>query len=332
MNHKRGNTNEPTKPIKEFMNSKKKLSQAENIVKTAILIDKISEINVNSAFLEVENRINKGNKIIQFYSQFSKYAAILILPLTFVIIWNLWLNKPTDYAGILTVQEINCPVGMRSQVSLPDGTKIWLNSESTIKYTLPFVRKTRKVELIGEAFLEVEPNKKSPFIIQSDNIKVNVVGTKFNFKSYPEDNNIEVTLKEGKINLNILDGSKKSNNIELKPSEHFNYNKKTIKASITTTEIEKFIRWRNNILVFENTPMSELEKTLERWYGVEITISDKEIEEYRFTTTFENESLHQVLELLELSSPTIRIDYKPGFYNAKTNELLKSKITITKKL
>jgi len=86
-----------------------------------------------------------------------------------------------------------------------------------------------------------------------------------------------------------------------------------------------------NIIIFDETPMPEVAKTLERWYGVEVVVADAEINKYRFNTTFENESLFRVLELLELSSPAIKIKYTPGKINRQTNIATPSTVTITKK-
>jgi transmembrane sensor len=108
-------------------------------------------------------------------------------------------------------------------------------------------------------------------------------------------------------------------------------NKTTGKVRLENKNLNKHISWVKNIIIFDETPMPEVAKTLERWYGVEVVVADAEINKYRFTTTFENESLFRVLELLELSSPAIKIKYTPGKINRQTNIATQSTVTITKK-
>lgn len=315
--------------FKTFIESKKNLLDEEQVFEAGKLIDKIGQVDVDSAFFTVQKRISAKGKIIRIYNAVSRYAAILVLPLLFISIWAL-LNRTAEPTTEFATQQITCPIGMRSQVVLPDGSLVWLNAESTIKYSLPFIRENRSVELLGQAFLDVTKNKKSPFVIQSGNVKVNVLGTQFDFKSYEEDNTVEVTLKEGKINLSLLSGDFESSETEMKPGDHFVFDKTTKKAVVRNTTIDNYIGWKENKLIFDETPMPEMKKILERWYGVEIEITDKTLESYRFTTTFENKSLNQILELLELSSP-IRIDYIPVSIDKTTKQIINSKIKISKK-
>lgn len=313
-----------------FIESKNNLSDAEKVYAAGKLIHDIEEIDVDAAYLSIQQRISTKGRILKMYASFSRYAAILVLPLLFVSIWMFLNNKGSEPNQELAMQEITCPVGMRSQVTLPDGSQVWLNAESTIKYSIPFTLENRSVELTGQAFLDVTKNENSPFSIQSGNVKVNVVGTQFDFKSYPNDNNIEVTLKEGKINLSLLAGDNESAQTEMKPGDHFVFDKTTRKAIVRNTNIDNYIGWIDNKLIFDETPMPEMKKILERWYGVEIESTDKTIESYKFTTTFENEPLVQVLELLELSSP-IKMDYIPASIDTTTNQIINAKIKISKK-
>uniref|UniRef100_UPI003217BC3A FecR family protein n=1 Tax=uncultured Draconibacterium sp. TaxID=1573823 RepID=UPI003217BC3A len=314
---------------KTFVESKKNLTNEEQVFEAGKLIREVEHVDVDSAFQNIQKRISAKGKILRIYSDINRYAAILLLPLIFVSIWAL-LNKSNEPTQELVFQEITCPIGMRSQVTLPDGSQVWLNSESVIKYSIPFVRENRSVVLIGQAFLDVTKNENSPFTIQSGNVKVNVVGTQFDFKSYPNDNSVEVILKEGKISLSLLSGENGVSNIEMIPGDHFTFDKTTKSALVSNKNIENYIGWKENKLIFDETPLPELKNILERWYGVEIEIADKSIESYKFTTTFNNESLHQVLELLELSSP-IKIDYIPGKVDKINNEIIKAKIRISKK-
>jgi len=308
-----------------LIEKKKNLSDEEQVFEAGKLIRDIEMVDVDQAYRKVQQKVYSKGRILKIYTSISRYAAILILPLLFFAIWS--IEKPNQE---ITEQEITCPLGLRSQITLPDGSHIWLNSGSTIKYSSPFVGKNRCVELEGQAFLNVTKNKKSPFSIQAGNVKVNVTGTQFDFKSYPDDRIAEVTLKEGSINLSLLSEGVETSHAKMKPGDHFIFNKNTKKAFISNKNIDRYILWKDNMLIFDETPMTEVKKILERWYGVDIEIKNKVVESYKFTTTFKNKSLSQVLELLELSSP-IKIDYLHARVNRKTKQVTNSKIIISQK-
>jgi ferric-dicitrate binding protein FerR (iron transport regulator) len=216
-------------------------------------------------------------------------------------------------------------------VVLPDGTDLWLNAESKIKYGIPFTRENRQVELSGEAFLKVVKNENAPFIVNAGAASVKVLGTQFNVKAYPEDEQLEVALTEGSVDFagTTADGKKAA--ATLIPNDFLAMNKATGKFRLENKNLNNHISWVKNIIIFDETPMPEVAKTLERWYGVKVVVADAEINKYRFNTTFENESLFRVLELLELSSPAIKIKYTPGKINRQTNIASPSTVTITPK-
>ncbi|MFY9150588.1 MAG: FecR domain-containing protein [Prolixibacteraceae bacterium] len=227
------------------------------------------------------------------------------------------------------MQEITSPPGIRSMVVLPDGTKVWLNAETTLKFPVPFPKNKRNVQLQGEAFFDVTKNPEQPFIVNSANVWVKVYGTRFNCKAYQEDKNIEVILEEGRVGLSVRDEGvyKKT---RLIPGDHAVITRESNKVDIKNEKIDKYIAWHTGKLVFENTPMSEVALMLERWYGIEVIIQNPEIMDYSFTTTFDNESLFEVIELIELSSP-IRIKYIQATIGKENNLQTRSKVFIYKK-
>jgi ferric-dicitrate binding protein FerR (iron transport regulator) len=187
------------------------------------------------------------------------------------------------------------------------------------------------VELTGEAFLKVVKNENAPFIVNAGIASVKVLGTQFNIKAYPDEENLEIALTEGSVGFTgaLADGKKAI--ATLAPSDFLTMNKTTGQVILQNKNLNKHISWVKNTIIFDETQMSEVARTLERWYGIKVIIADAEINKYRFTTTFENESLFRVLELLELSSPAIKIIYTPGKINKQTNIATPSTVTITKK-
>ncbi|MCL3779392.1 DUF4974 domain-containing protein [Prolixibacteraceae bacterium JC049] len=299
-----------------------KLSAEEKVLVAGDLIQQINEVDTSTALEIVKTRINSKPKI-SIVDWFMRVAAVLVIPLIIFSVWPFLQESEQK-----TVQEISCPVGIRTKITLPDGTQVWLNSKSTIKYSLPFVDKKREVELIGEAYLDVMHNTKSPFEISSGDVKVQVLGTQFNFKSYPDEKTVEVALKKGSIRLNLTKGTMKEKELLLKPGEGFTFDKTKRRAIVKPVEMKHVEGWKNNKLVFNETKMTEVARMLSRWYGVDVEIIDDEVADYPITTTFDDQSLSQVIELLELSSP-IRIEYLKANTKEETNN--RSKIRILKK-
>lgn len=329
--------NKPIKNIdqkfEDFLEFRNTLSSEDKKMEAGVLIEEIKSIDVDNAYTKVTSRIKTQSQTTRIITIITRIAAVLTLPLLAFTIWSLFFQeKQTELAqNEITWHEIQSPAGMRSHLVLPDGTDLWLNADSKIKYSIPFVRENRQVELTGEAFLKVVKNEKAPFLVNAGVASVKVLGTQFNVKAYPEDEQLEVALAEGSIEFTGTTTDGKKAETTLVPNDFLTLNTSTGKVRLENKNLNKHISWVKNIIVFDETPMPEVAKTLERWYGVKVIIADAEINKYRFTTTFENESLFRVLELLELSSPAIKIKYTPGKMNKQTNIATPSTVTITKK-
>jgi len=223
------------------------------------------------------------------------------------------------------------PRGQRTRVILPDSTKVWLNSESSLKYAANYNSEIREVTTEGEAFFQVQKNPGKPFYVNVDEIKIKVYGTSFNVKAYPEDKSIETTLIEGKLSISsLLPQNGIANEIFLKPNEKCIYMRKTIdislqdkKSAIKVADTKKnnhddatvskvIIKqninpeeeklWKYGNLIFKDEPFPELAKKIERWYDVRIHFVDEKIKDYKFTGEFNKETINQAMEALMLSS------------------------------
>lgn len=245
-------------------------------------------INSSSAGQPVKSRRT------QFLIWSARVAAMIILPL--LIFWaarGFIRYEEFDNA----VAEIHAPAWTRTSFTLPDGSTGWLNSNSTLKYKVNF-RKERHVELTGEAFFDVQKDSKNPFTVDAGDVSVKVHGTKFNVSSWEDENNIEVVLSEGIIEL-ISDDSDSS--FILKPHELALYDRKG--GSFTTAEVEsnKYLSWTEGKLVFRNDPLDVVGRRLERWYNVDVEISGSFADDFRLRATFVDESLEEVLDWLSKS-------------------------------
>ncbi len=166
--------------------------------------------------------------------------------------------------------QVIIPYGKRSEITLADGTKIWLNAGSSLSYPVHFTGNSREVYLSGEAFFEVAANRSKPFYVITNDLKIRVTGTRFNVTSYTNDAFTQAVLVEGKIEAekNRLFGR----SVELSPGERIVYDKKENKIQKDKVDIELYTSWVTGYLILENEPVDEIFKKLERYYDKKIMI------------------------------------------------------------
>lgn len=199
-------------------------------------------------------------------------------------------NQPQDVAVLTESTER----GERVQIELPDGSKVHLNSESTIFYPENFDKKERKVQLTGEAFFEVARDEKRPFIVRSGEITTTVLGTKFNVSN--RSNNVFVTLESGKVKVSLINSE---GEFFLIPGEQFSFDISTGIARKTRVKTSLFTDWRNGILQFNEINFAEAIQKLENWYNVKIECNSEELLYRNIRGKYANEELKTVLEDLE---------------------------------
>lgn len=227
---------------------------------------------------------------------FYKVAAVILLPL---IVFNMFyfLSKPSDDTEAW--QQISVVPGVKTKITLSDGTNVWVNSKSTLKYPVRFYDNKRVVEMSGEAYFEVAKDKKRPFIVKSGEVEVKALGTKFNVEAYADDNSISATLIEGKIEVK---NKVYKQILDLNQKIIFQGDKITIEGADPKVETA----WIHNKLILRETSIEKVAYELSRWFNVDIILMDKELNNLTFTATIKNESLKQVLTLLKIAAP---IDY-----------------------
>ncbi len=229
----------------------------------------------------------------------SGMAATLLIFLSLTFYTDLLSTSGTTLAMTTTY-------GSRSEVVLPDGSKVKLNAGSNLKYHYDKINQTRKVDFSGEAFFEVAKSKK-PFEIETaDGLKVKVLGTKFNLSTYPEDRTAQTALFEGKVELS----QNGSTPLILKPGEMATLDKKLNEVKYTEGEISHATSWMQNKLYMENMSLHDVCTKLERWYDVKITFSDNQLgEKIHYTGVLKEQTVLDVLNALcRLSS--IRYELK----------------------
>jgi transmembrane sensor len=192
------------------------------------------------------------------------------------------------------------PKGQKSQVILPDGTTVYLNSGTILKYNNFFGKRNRNVEMAGEAYFEVSKNLELPFTILTKEVKIKVTGTKFNVMAYPEDDYVETIVSEGKVTVSEIEGQSSYVLTANQKASYYKPSKEFVKAEVKTTP---YIGWKDNVLTFDNENFNEVIKKLERWYNISISVNGKDSLEDRFTLTIRHESLKEVLDLINMTTP-----------------------------
>jgi ferric-dicitrate binding protein FerR (iron transport regulator) len=199
------------------------------------------------------------------------------------------------------------PKGSVSEIILPDQTVIFLNSGSEIKYASGLNAKTREVFLKGEAWFNVEKSEEVPFIVHTPFYDVRVLGTEFNVKAYAEDADVVTTLEEGTIRIEPAKNFKTEKNIILQSGEQLVFNKQQKTLHVKQVNPRIYSSWKDNKLIFINMSLEKLFTLLERKYGVEIEVPDKSILKYHYDGTIKNETIIEVLNILQ---KTLSIEYE----------------------
>ena len=268
------------------------------------LLDKIHhQININQNENQpIIRRLPDRNRIL---SVITRAAAILLLPVLSLLIYTI-LSDKIQYSENSNDLEVQAPAGFRMNIELGDGTQVWLNHGSKLRYPYRFAGKSRKVFLTGEAYFKVAHNNKVPFIVETNNLEVKATGTTFNVSAYPGEDIVETTLVEG--NVILYDKARNHEIKALSPSECLKFNSEKNKYTLESGDIiEKYIAWKDGLLVFKNDSIADIARKLEQWYGVDVKITDEKVKEFTYTATFYDETLSQVLELMSLPSP---VSYK----------------------
>ena len=233
-----------------------------------------------------------------------KYAAVFMLAFVMGSLSLYFINRSERKELSSLYNTINVPYGERSQISLYDGTKVWLNSGTKFRYPVVFSRNTRDVSIEGEAYFHVATDSKHPFVVSAGQLKVEVLGTSFNVCAYPEDNEFSTTLDEGSVNaINTTTGK----GVKLNPGEQVILNRETNVLKRLKVDTELFTSWKDNLLKFEDAPFEEVIKKMERWYDVKITVDPSINAKERYTMTIKTESLR---EMLQLVARTTKINYE----------------------
>lgn len=279
---------------------------------SAVSEEELAKYDKEAAYAAFQKRVKAQPKSAMRIPAWMRYAAVVTLLVS--VGYFSFKGGQSDVESAFGDIVIEAPQGSRTQMMLPDGTKVWLNAGSRMSYSQGFGYAVRIVRLVGEGYFEVVHNEQLPFSVESDDVRVKVLGTKFNFRDYPTDAEATVALTEGSVAMNSV--KYPAEDRLLKPGQRAMVDKRTGQIHVEGYETSKATQWTNGRLTFDGEPLQEIVRTLERSYNVEIAIADNSLLPLRFYGDFlrQEQTLSEVLDAL---AATGKIRYEQKGKNVK---------------
>ncbi len=249
----------------------------------------------------------KQRKVV---TPFMYYAVRISAVIFFLVASTFIVSQYVLNNDEIVYQEIFVPKGSRTSMKLPDGSKVWLSNNSSIKYPTNFKGETRELELRGEAYFEVRHNKKKPFVVNVGENRIKVLGTRFSLTAYPEDNILRADLVEGKIQLDINDEKGGYHSYTMRPSQSLIFDKNQRKLVESTVTPGFYDYWHKGIYEFRNESLEELAVKIDRIYNTQIVFEDEELKNRKFSGTISiNDNVFTFIEAVKETSIE-SIDYR----------------------
>ena len=315
---------ESTKKWEEWISvhpdKKEEFENASDVLKTLLNAKKANvTVDKNNSLQDLMKVINEEQPasawtIRSLNSIWFKIAAIGLLVLGLSSLWNMvYIHRAKNED--IAYNEIIVPLGEKAQIILSDGSHVWINSASKLKYPVKFGETSRDVTLEGEAFFDVVKKHGKTFVVNTRDVKVNVLGTAFNVKCYPGDNKTQTIVVRGEVKVEEVNGNQKA--IIIKPNEMATLREQPTtgrqtaqvpKITVNKVDPENLVSWKDQLLVFAGETFEDLAVKMERWFNVKIKIDNDELKSERFNGKFvHNETVYQVLEAIKITTP---INYK----------------------
>lgn len=235
-------------------------------------------------------------RTICFTARWMRHIAVaaVLVAVAALAYWQGGVSVKNHFADIT----VEAPMGSKTKLHLPDGTLVWLNAGSRIVYSQGFGVDNRRVSLEGEGYFEVMHDESVPFYVETHDLQVRVLGTKFNFRDYPDDREVVVSLLEGKVALHNL--LKEGDEAFLSPDERVILDKQSREMKIEAKQAGLSSQWTNGCLSFDERLLTDIVKELERSYGVSIRIVTPRLKTFRFYGTFfrQEQSIREVMDAL----------------------------------
>lgn len=293
---------------------------------------KLEHYETDTAWMIISSRLGLEKNNYRSVTILSKnnfrvlIAAAAVACLVAIGSLSLWIEGKTSFQQMATAStKVTTNEGEKAHIFLADSTEIILSSGSTLQYNGHFNIRDRKVKLTGEAFFDVSTNPEKPFVVQLDQMSISATGTRFNVFSFGNEDRIETTLEEGVIQVSI----KGKEPINVKSGQQVVYFVNSEKVLVRDVATDTYTSWKENKLRFNDTPFEEVLRRIGRKYNVKFEITNRDLLNLKYTATFIDESIEEVMQMLKTVSP---ITYK--IYNRTSiddKQYLKPKIVVGKR-
>lgn len=257
-------------------------------------------VDVDKAYARLNRQMHRKQGRSVFMQTFSRIAAILLLPLLISsVMFSYLYKKQKEQIEQVAYTQVSSAPGTITRLVLPDKSVAWLNSGSTLSYPAVFSDEAREVKLSGEGYFEVESDQEHPFyVITKEGLKIMAYGTKFNVNAYADETYVEAVLEQGKIDV-----INQNERVQLVPNKQAVYDINTGQFTVSQTNLDEKIGWKDGKLIFRNTPLDEVLKRLSKRYNIDIVLHQKSKKEYKYRATFTTETIEQILNYLKLTAP-----------------------------
>ena len=258
----------------------------------------LKESRVNEQWADMRQRMSPARKPIRLrkiFREFIRYAAVLLLGILFYPT-AVYLIKPQEQ-----IQQtcIETGVGERAQITLPDGSRVWINSCSMLTYDSQFGKDNRPVNIKGEAYFEVHSDIEKPFLVHNGAFTYRVTGTSFNVSAFDNEQETSIALLEGGVTIEFGKQAER-----LHPGEKFTFNKNTGKYRREQINVNRLTSWRTGEITFNNISFEELTRKLERSFNVTFIFQNEKLKNETFSGSFHNyDPMETILEVLKISTP-----------------------------
>lgn len=257
-----------------------------------------SKVNTQKALASVSRKMSKEHSNVAWFTLLQRVAAILFIPLL-IASGIQYFNSKTEIAQMI---EIKTNPGMTTTVNLPDGSIVYLNSESSLTYPSFFNKEKRMVQLKGEAFFEIQKDPSHRFIVSAPHqTEIEVLGTSFNVEAFEKDSFLSTTLVEGKVRFAYLNDHQ-STSIVMKPKQKLRYNTISSQVNLIETSGEVETAWKDGKIVFQATSLPEALRMLEKRFNVTFALSNDRLRNEIFEGTFTYQQLEDILDIFKISS------------------------------
>ncbi|MDD2954140.1 MAG: FecR domain-containing protein [Parabacteroides sp.] len=276
---------------------RKQFGDAQNLhALTSLLPEKEDRAFATGKLLEFKQARRKEKHTISYKHIIGYAAAVCVAVLSTWMIMSRDTEVLPEAAPLIAYAEFATPSGQRAKVKLPDGTTVWLNARSVLRYPSQFTGGVRKVELNGEAFFEVSRDEKKPFVVSTEKLDIKVLGTEFNVFAYKGRNEFHTSLVEGSVK--IYDSRDEAHALFIKPNERVDLvGDKLRKSSFDSMD---FLLWREGIYAFDDVTFNEIIKKLELYYDVNIVVKNTKLDTYKFSGKFrQRDGVESVLRTLQ---------------------------------